>query len=163
MEKKLRIKRICTVEWCKSNWRPIEFRYFVKWEIIRDESRRHRIQSFNEGINLFEWLSEIWWRNLDLIYVDIYSNQSICPDHFIEMQSPEKNDSSSNSNTTANDSSELLSNSNDSSVCIVCRTSPRQLALIPCGHFIVCVPCGHGLDTCPRCNVAVEGLIRVFM
>ncbi|CAF1190839.1 unnamed protein product [Adineta ricciae] len=50
----------------------------------------------------------------------------------------------------------------NATLCVVCSLRPRALALVPCGHFSVCVPCGHGVQTCPVCGKAVKGLLRVF-
>ncbi|CAF0944614.1 unnamed protein product [Adineta ricciae] len=38
----------------------------------------------------------------------------------------------------------------NATLCVVCSLRPRALALVPCGHFSVCVPCGHGVQTCPN-------------
>jgi hypothetical protein len=47
-------------------------------------------------------------------------------------------------------------------LCIVCSKRRRALALVPCGHFAVCVPCGHSLQSCPTCGSNIKGLLRVY-
>ncbi|UJR35055.1 hypothetical protein I4U23_027831 [Adineta vaga] len=54
------------------------------------------------------------------------------------------------------------SSSNSNTLCVVCSIRHRALALIPCGHFNVCVQCGHGLCVCPTCGTNIKGLIRVY-
>jgi len=47
-------------------------------------------------------------------------------------------------------------------LCIVCSTRNRALALVPCGHFSVCVQCGHSLAMCPICGTNIKALIRIY-
>ena len=51
---------------------------------------------------------------------------------------------------------------NEQNSCVVCQENPRQLALVPCGHYVTCVVCGHGLKSCPKCSSDITGLIRIF-
>lgn len=40
----------------------------------------------------------------------------------------------------------------ESSPCVVCRVSPRQMELLPCGHRCTCEFCAKGLNRCPMCR-----------
>lgn len=38
-------------------------------------------------------------------------------------------------------------------LCVVCRMNPREIVLIPCGHFCLCEDCSDSIDTsCPICR-----------
>lgn len=47
--------------------------------------------------------------------------------------------------------------------CVLCLTDERQVAFIPCGHYIACVPCGHSLRTCAVCRESITSFIRVYV
>eukprot|EP00928_Gymnodinium_smaydae_P025038 TRINITY_DN20080_c0_g1_i1.p1 TRINITY_DN20080_c0_g1~~TRINITY_DN20080_c0_g1_i1.p1 ORF type:complete len:362 (-),score=38.01 TRINITY_DN20080_c0_g1_i1:45-1130(-) len=55
-----------------------------------------------------------------------------------------------------------------SDTCVVCLSSPKTHAFVPCGHRCVCAACGdavaHGRShaTCPVCRVAVESVLQIF-
>lgn len=78
-----------------------------------------------------------------------------------ESEKKKSNDNTTKDHNVPSNSSEFTSTTNGT-VCVVCSTRPRQLALIPCGHFNVCVPCGYGLEVCPNCGAAIDGLFRIF-
>ncbi|UJR10743.1 hypothetical protein I4U23_014931 [Adineta vaga] len=59
-------------------------------------------------------------------------------------------------------SSQSKQASGNPTLCVLCSVRQRALALIPCGHFAVCVSCGHNTKSCPTCGKTVKGLIRVF-
>ncbi|XP_011312013.1 mitochondrial ubiquitin ligase activator of nfkb 1 [Fopius arisanus] len=42
-------------------------------------------------------------------------------------------------------------------ICVVCRTNPREIILLPCGHVCLCEDCSDGIDTdCPVCRGPIE-------
>jgi len=51
--------------------------------------------------------------------------------------------------------------------CVVCLTSPKDTALMPCGHFCVCYECGASLrltparNRCPLCRREVEDIVHI--
>lgn len=70
--------------------------------------------------------------------------------------------STENSAQNSNNTSEGTTSSSTGNLCIVCTTSKRAVALIPCGHYIACVPCGHGMATCPICRSEVMACVRIY-
>jgi hypothetical protein len=48
------------------------------------------------------------------------------------------------------------------SVCVLCLTTERQVACLPCGHLTSCVACGHSLKTCPICRATVKAFVRIY-
>ena len=57
----------------------------------------------------------------------------------------------------------LISDAPDSTTCLICLSTERQIACLPCGHLASCVVCGHSLKTCPLCRAAVKGYIRIYL
>lgn len=58
-----------------------------------------------------------------------------------------------------------ISNDTPSSVdnlCIVCKTSKREVVFVPCGHYLACVPCGHGMETCSICSSKITAYVRIY-
>ena len=48
--------------------------------------------------------------------------------------------------------------------CVVCLEAPRNVALLDCGHVVVCVGCADKIgDACPLCRRAVHEYRRVFL
>ena len=38
-------------------------------------------------------------------------------------------------------------------ICVVCRTNPREIILLPCGHVCLCEDCSMDISTdCPLCR-----------
>ena len=72
------------------------------------------------------------------------------------------NENKSLSQPSSSSTSREASTNTASNLCIVCSTRPRALALLPCGHFAVCVACGHSLQSCPTCGTNIKGLLRIF-
>lgn len=52
--------------------------------------------------------------------------------------------------------------SDEQNVCVLCLTTERQVACLPCGHLTSCVACGHSLKTCPICRAAVKAFVRIY-
>lgn len=46
--------------------------------------------------------------------------------------------------------------------CLLCLTTERQVACLPCGHLTSCVACGHSLKTCPICRGTVKAFVRIY-
>lgn len=45
----------------------------------------------------------------------------------------------------------------DDQLCVVCRTNPREIILLPCGHVCLCEDCSDDIvDHCPVCRVPIE-------
>jgi hypothetical protein len=57
-----------------------------------------------------------------------------------------------------------VANDDDDDSCVVCMCAKREVALVPCGHFILCFSCCHKLSTkkCPVCNAAFKEAIKIF-
>ncbi|XP_049776401.1 mitochondrial E3 ubiquitin protein ligase 1-like [Schistocerca cancellata] len=48
--------------------------------------------------------------------------------------------------------------------CIVCRTNPREIILLPCGHVCLCETCGQNIhNTCPVCRNHFERKAPVYL
>jgi baculoviral IAP repeat-containing protein 2/3 len=50
----------------------------------------------------------------------------------------------------------------EQSTCVLCLTTERQVACLPCGHLTSCVACGHSLKTCPICRAPVKAFVRIY-
>jgi hypothetical protein len=58
----------------------------------------------------------------------------------------------------------------DASSCVVCEEAPRTVALLPCGHTVLCAGCLAGMLnnaeaggtqlSCPMCRAEVMDLVR---
>ncbi|CAF3851008.1 unnamed protein product [Rotaria sp. Silwood2] len=48
-------------------------------------------------------------------------------------------------------------------LCILCLTTERQVACLPCGHLASCVACGYSLKVCPICRAAVKAFVRIYV
>lgn len=52
-------------------------------------------------------------------------------------------------------------------LCVICLTEPKTTALLPCGHYCVCMDCGTSLritpgrNRCPLCRSEVNDLMRM--
>lgn len=41
-------------------------------------------------------------------------------------------------------------------LCVVCRTNPREIILLPCGHVCICEDCADDItDYCPVCRTKI--------
>jgi len=51
--------------------------------------------------------------------------------------------------------------------CVVCLTTPKDTALMPCGHFCVCYDCGASIrltpmrNRCPLCRQDVQDIVKI--
>ena len=52
--------------------------------------------------------------------------------------------------------------SDEDNTCVLCLTTERQIACLPCGHLTSCVACGHSLKTCPICRAPVKAFVRIY-
>ncbi|CAB0037599.1 unnamed protein product [Trichogramma brassicae] len=44
----------------------------------------------------------------------------------------------------------------DDQICVVCRTNPREIILLPCGHVCLCEDCSIDITTdCPLCRSSI--------
>eukprot|EP01090_Pellita_catalonica_P004347 TRINITY_DN14179_c0_g1_i1.p1 TRINITY_DN14179_c0_g1~~TRINITY_DN14179_c0_g1_i1.p1 ORF type:complete len:301 (-),score=65.47 TRINITY_DN14179_c0_g1_i1:84-896(-) len=51
----------------------------------------------------------------------------------------------------------------EANMCKICYENPIEMAIIPCGHTLLCERCAtNKLLTCPICRVAVEGIMKIF-
>lgn len=48
------------------------------------------------------------------------------------------------------------------SPCIVCTEKPRDYALLPCGHKMLCDLCVSLIQSCPVCRCDITGSLRIF-
>jgi len=46
--------------------------------------------------------------------------------------------------------------------CVVCLTSKRDCALVPCGHASFCCDCAKKLKECPICRKTVQQTMKIF-
>lgn len=47
--------------------------------------------------------------------------------------------------------------------CVACMERPRQIAYIPCGHFVVCMSCANKWESrCPVCKARATGTVKIF-
>jgi len=46
--------------------------------------------------------------------------------------------------------------------CTRCHENKRQLACIPCGHFVLCIECGSQTVKCPECDAKISEYIQVL-
>jgi len=45
----------------------------------------------------------------------------------------------------------------DSQLCVVCKSNPREVILLPCGHVCLCEDCSMDIfDLCPICRGSIE-------
>lgn len=45
----------------------------------------------------------------------------------------------------------------DDQVCVVCRTNPREIILLPCGHVCLCEDCSVDITSgCPVCRAPIS-------
>ena len=54
-----------------------------------------------------------------------------------------------------------ISRSSAQSCCVICRSSPKRVVLLPCRHMCICDACTPPC-VCPICRCAVESSISVF-
>ncbi|UJR14270.1 hypothetical protein I4U23_001261 [Adineta vaga] len=47
--------------------------------------------------------------------------------------------------------------------CAMCRAEEKQLAAIPCGHFITCIECSQTLRICPQCQKEIAAYVRIYI
>lgn len=51
----------------------------------------------------------------------------------------------------------------DSQRCCVCHNNPREIILLPCGHYCLCEDCSIGInDNCPICRTNIATKSAVF-
>ena len=47
--------------------------------------------------------------------------------------------------------------------CVACMERPRQIAYIPCGHFVVCRPCADKWkNCCPVCKADATSTVKIY-
>jgi hypothetical protein len=46
--------------------------------------------------------------------------------------------------------------------CVICMDSPRQVAIIPCGHLCLCEACSVAEAPCPICRRERTGTLKTF-
>lgn len=52
----------------------------------------------------------------------------------------------------------------ENQLCVVCRTNPREIVLIPCGHFCLCEDCSTDIDSnCPLCREFIRQKNAAYM
>lgn len=48
-------------------------------------------------------------------------------------------------------------------LCTVCSFNISNMLLLPCRHLACCQECSHNLVTCPVCNNAIVGQLKIFL
>jgi hypothetical protein len=60
----------------------------------------------------------------------------------------------------------VANDDDDDDTCIVCMSAKREVALVPCGHLILCSRCCHKLSTstkkCPVCNGTFREAVKIY-
>ena len=47
--------------------------------------------------------------------------------------------------------------------CVACMERPREIAYIPCGHFVVCTACANKWESCcPVCKARATSTVKIF-
>lgn len=47
--------------------------------------------------------------------------------------------------------------------CVACTERPRQMAYVPCGHFVLCATCAKRWGSCcPVCKAEATTSVRIF-
>jgi len=50
--------------------------------------------------------------------------------------------------------------------CIICMDRDKNVAFLPCGHYIACEECAtllrHDIGTCAICSAGIEAVIKIF-
>jgi hypothetical protein len=54
------------------------------------------------------------------------------------------------------------SEENQAALCVECKAAPRDCALLPCGHIILCNKCAEVKQACPYCASAVARRLSMF-
>lgn len=52
--------------------------------------------------------------------------------------------------------------SDDSNICMVCKTAVMDTCCVPCGHFCACYACSTALETCPLCRSQIKIRQKIF-
>jgi len=47
--------------------------------------------------------------------------------------------------------------------CTQCRTRPRDITFLPCGHFTMCKTCSEPIYECPSCNKDILATAQTFL
>ncbi|XP_005111803.1 uncharacterized protein LOC101851908 isoform X2 [Aplysia californica] len=47
--------------------------------------------------------------------------------------------------------------------CNECKTRPRDITFLPCGHFIMCKVCSEPVFECPTCNLDILATAQTFL
>ena len=49
-------------------------------------------------------------------------------------------------------------------LCVVCQSSPRHIAFVPCGHLCICRDCSNNpsIHTCPICRNSFICMLEIF-
>ena len=47
--------------------------------------------------------------------------------------------------------------------CVACTVGPRQIAYVPCGHFVLCATCANRWGSCcPVCKASASTTVKIF-
>ena len=62
--------------------------------------------------------------------------------------------------TTADEANRVVTEEKE--LCLECRKAKRQVALKPCGHYILCVACAKALRACPVCCSDIQETVKMY-
>lgn len=49
-------------------------------------------------------------------------------------------------------------------LCVVCRTNPREIILLPCGHVCLCEDCAGDINNdCPLCRTPISQKMAAYI
>lgn len=91
----------------------------------------------------------------------------ICPSvamrEIMQSLSRESDDPSTLQRTaTVSEPGDLENTSESRNFCLQCRTNDLQLACLPCGHLVTCIPCRGSLTSCPICRSKIKAFVRIY-
>jgi len=60
---------------------------------------------------------------------------------------------------------DLLRTSEIEKMCVICKTEPKTIVLLPCRHFALCKACSRNdlVDSCPLCRENIDSKIELFV
>ncbi|CAG5117399.1 unnamed protein product [Candidula unifasciata] len=47
--------------------------------------------------------------------------------------------------------------------CVLCKSKPVEITLLPCGHFVLCAACSDECNICPVCNKEALAEVKTFL
>ena len=140
----------------KGDWATVflgEVKYLEEPEI-------HRAAELMEsGFDSLKYKGQIAVLSMEQVYLD-GGKIALC------INSEETNEAADSKETKecvdSNETNESA-DSNETKECGVCLNEQKKVALVPCGHLILCLNCAeHEWSECPLCRTKVESKLQIF-